>query len=61
MLPSSSVLQQQQQSQHIAHCREPKNTKPFTGKVVQRQDVTKTYDNFPSKSDGKMLPTRFEI
>ena len=61
MLPSNLALQPQQQSQHLAHSRKQKNTNPFTGKVGQRQDVPKTSDSCSSKSDGEMLPTRFEI
>ena len=61
MLPSSLVIQLQQQSQHLAQSRKQKSTKPFTGKVGQRQDVTKISDSCLSKSDGEMLPTRFGI
>ena len=35
------------------------NAKSFTGKVGQRQDVTKTSDSCSTKSDGELLPTRF--
>ena len=54
MLPSSLIIQPQQQSQHLAHSRKQKNAKPFTWKVGQRQDVTKASDSFPSKSDGEI-------
>ena len=55
MLPSSLVTQPQQQSKHLAHSRKQKNTKPFTEKVGHRQDVNKTSDICPSKSDGETL------
>ena len=61
MFPSSLVIQPQQQSQHLAHGREQKNTESLTRKVELRQDVTKTSDNCPSKSDGDLLPSRFGI
>ena len=40
MLPSSLVIQPQQQNQHLPHSRKEKNTKLFTGKAGQRKDVT---------------------
>ena len=41
--------------------QKPKNTKPFIEKVWQRQNMARTSDNCPSKSDGEVLPMRFEI
>ena len=61
MFPSSLVIQPQQQSQHLAHSRKQKNNKSFTGKVGLTQDVTKTSDSCPSKSDAEVLPSRFGI
>ena len=61
MFPSSLVIQPQQQRQHLTHSRKQKYTKSSTGKVGLTQDVTKTFDSCPSKSDGEMLPSRFGI
>ena len=61
MFPSNLVMKPQQQSQPLAHSRKQKNTISFAGKVELRQDVIKTSDSCPSKSDGEMLPSHFGI
>ena len=61
MHPSCLVIQPQQQSKQFPHSRKQKTTKPFTGKVVHRQDVNKTSEGCPSKSDGEILPHALEF